>query len=152
MAGFLTVEHTEDCRHTLGEWQDYSVRWLTTSPAALPSLGDGRLTGRYTRIGNTVHLRIELAIGATTSVGTGAWLFTLPATHAGPVTADNPLPIGIAYSNLGHGMAMVGTGDAPCFAIDAGGNFFSNLTPNTWTAGSKFVLIATYEAAPLQRS
>jgi hypothetical protein len=150
LTGFLTVEHSEDGRHTLGEWQTFDVRWLTTSPAALPSIGNGRLTGRYTRIGNTVHLRIDLVIGSTTSVGSGAWLFTLPAPAWPPVLADTPVVIGRARSSLGPGQVMIGVGDAPLFLEDDGGSFFQHNNPGDWAESHKLSLVGTYEAEPIR--
>lgn len=61
-----------------GEWQAYTPAWSATGTA--PSLGDGTLTGRYTQIGKTIHAMLTLAMGSTTTYGTGVYTFTVPVT------------------------------------------------------------------------
>ena len=58
--------------------------WLgaTTNPV----IGNGVLTGSYSRDGNTYTLRINLQVGSTTTLGSGEWSFSLPATPDGTYT------------------------------------------------------------------
>lgn len=63
----------------------YTPTW--TAVSVNPALGNGTITGRYVRIGNTVHVNIRLVIGTTTTLGTGAWFFSLPFT--GDVAIQN---------------------------------------------------------------
>jgi len=60
----------------LGKWAAYTPAW--TQSTTNPTLGDGTLNGRYTRIGDTVFFEIRLTIGSTTTLGTGNFQFTLP--------------------------------------------------------------------------
>lgn len=59
---------------------DYTVAW--TASSGTPSIGNGALSGRYMRIGNYVHVTINLFIGSTTTFGTGSWFFGLPIQTA----------------------------------------------------------------------
>jgi hypothetical protein len=62
-----------------GAWQSYTPSWLgtTTNPA---TTGHTR-TGRYKRIGKTVHVNITITVG-TSGVGSGLYMFTLPFNAA----------------------------------------------------------------------
>jgi len=74
-------------------WTSFTPTW--TSTGTQPSLGNGTLTGRYQRIGNTFHFRIELVAGSTTTYGTGTWTFSLPFT---PTSQGNRVPFpGLAF-------------------------------------------------------
>jgi hypothetical protein len=66
----------------------YAPTWSTTGTA--PALGDGSLSGGYTRLGNLglVFFRIAFAGGTTTTYGTGGWRFTLPDNPAQPTNMD----------------------------------------------------------------
>jgi hypothetical protein len=57
-------------------WSTYTPSW--TSSGTAPSLGNGTLTGRYTKIGRLASAEIVLIFGTTTTPGTGIWNFSLP--------------------------------------------------------------------------
>lgn len=63
-----------------GIWSTYTLAW--TAATTNPAIGDGILEGRYTLIGNTVHVNIYMYAGSTTTFGTGVWSFSLPFTAA----------------------------------------------------------------------
>jgi hypothetical protein len=66
-------------------WTAYTPTW--TAPTTNPVLGNGTLTGQYmVQNGKTVHYRIVLIMGSTTTYGSGMYLLSLPvassvATH-----------------------------------------------------------------------
>jgi hypothetical protein len=64
-----------------------------TSSGTQPTLGDGTLTGMYVRSGAIVTATIELTIGSTTNLGSGALRFSLPMP---PVTSGAALHVGHA--------------------------------------------------------
>lgn len=58
-------------------WDSYSPSVTSTGTAF--SLGNGAIAGQYLRIGKTLAgCRIALQIGSTTTIGTGAYRFSLP--------------------------------------------------------------------------
>lgn len=59
-----------------GVWQTYTTA-LTTGGVAWV-VGNGALVASYTMIGNTVHFRIRLTVGSSSSFTAGAVQFTLP--------------------------------------------------------------------------
>lgn len=54
----------------------YTPSW--TSSGTAPSLGNGIITGVYTRQGRLVTAVVNLGFGASTTPGTGTWRFSLP--------------------------------------------------------------------------
>lgn len=58
-------------------WTAYNPTW--TAVTTNPTLGNGTLVGAYRMIGKTMHFRIVLTVGSTTTLGNGAYMFGLPA-------------------------------------------------------------------------
>lgn len=77
-----TASLTSTVTDIYSAWNTYSVSW--TGETTNPSLGDGTLNGRYKTHGKTVFFFIELVIGTTTTLGTGAWRFSLPVNGYDP--------------------------------------------------------------------
>lgn len=65
----------------------YTPTFATSGTA--PALGNGTLTGTYTREGGRISFTIELTVGSTTTFGTGELRFGVPV---GRVVADVPEP------------------------------------------------------------
>lgn len=59
-------------------WQSWATTW--TGTGGNPTIGNGTLTSVYTQIGKTVHFRIFIVMGSTTTFGSGTWRFTPPVT------------------------------------------------------------------------
>lgn len=73
--------------YQFGKWEDWQPELLAT--VTNPTLGgSGRITGRYTRIGDTVicNFGVRFSSGATT--GSGYWSITLPVTPNEPSIAS----------------------------------------------------------------
>lgn len=63
----------------LGAWTTYTPTWTTSGVA--PAIGNGTIPSRYVRISQRLAVvNINLQAGSTTTFGTGAWSFTLPAS------------------------------------------------------------------------
>jgi len=54
----------------------YTSSW--TSSGTAPSLGNGTLNAYYSRQGSKIKVTVDFTIGSTSTVGTGAWRFSLP--------------------------------------------------------------------------
>jgi hypothetical protein len=63
-----------------GAWYTYTPTWSATTTS--PTLGNGSLTGRWTRIGNTITLQVRIQFGSTTTAGSGSYRFTYPSDLA----------------------------------------------------------------------
>lgn len=64
-----------------GVWLSYTPTWSATGTA--PVLGNGTLSGSYYRKGNMYFVNVQLTLGSTSTTGTGAWHFSLPAAVSG---------------------------------------------------------------------
>jgi hypothetical protein len=62
-------------------WTAYTPVW--TAPTTNPVLGNGTLTGQYmAQNGKTIHYRIVLIMGSTTTYGSGMYLLSLPVASS----------------------------------------------------------------------
>ena len=57
-------------------WTAYTPVWTATTTN--PTIGNGSITGAYAVFGKTVHFRIHIVDGSTTSEGSGNYAVTLP--------------------------------------------------------------------------
>lgn len=123
-------------------WATYPVAWGAASTS--PSLGNGTLTGGYTKVGVLVHVQILFAAGSTTTFGTGRWTFTLPFAAA-ENTCLAAVAIDDSATSRFAGVAWVTTGTG-VFAIapGAGGNGFANTSPFTWAVNDGLLINGTY--------
>ncbi|NEB83976.1 hypothetical protein G3I43_07260 [Streptomyces anulatus] len=65
-------------------WTAYTPTW--TAAVSNPAIGNGLLRGAWMRSGKTISLRIHMVAGSSTTYGSGAWRFALPAP---PFTLDS---------------------------------------------------------------
>ena len=129
-----------------GTWQSYNPVW-TQSDGAVLSVGSGSLTGRYVRIGKTVHANIRLVRAEDSWVGSGLWIFSLP-----PVPARTWNMIGGGFSANRNGN-FYGGAVYPVSGTSVGGivgdlGRVSNTVPvKDHKAGDWYSLQVTYEAS-----
>ena len=129
-------------------WTAYTPSW--TAVTTNPSIGNGTLSGRYVQIGKTVIGTIKLAMGSTTTYGSGAWSFSLPKTSAaqggrygGQWMAED---IGTKiYTGTLFILDNVST--VSIFVRDEAVNYLSNTTTHTWASGDYLFISFIYEAA-----
>lgn len=133
-------------------WTSYSVTW--TSDGTSPTLNNGTLTGYYKLIGKTCFLRVKLVIGSTSSVGTGAWQFTLPFTAASADGVQFPcsmLDNTVAwYAGVVNGTYSGNTTKSAILCTTSGTHAFgavSPTTPFTWGTGDSLMFNGSYEIA-----
>jgi hypothetical protein len=132
-------------------WTAYTPTW--TGATANPAIGNGFLAGAYVKIGKTVHVRINLLAGSTTTFGTGAWSFALPETATTVANysskfiwtaAAHGLDAGTAYR---IGTVGVQSGASVCQIVDTGGSNWQSNVPHTWANTDYVQLEFSYEAA-----
>lgn len=133
-------------------WANWTPVW--TAATTNPVIGNGSIAGRYKQIGKTVICEFFLAVGSSTTFGSGNWAFSLP------VTADTSHLLG---SLSGHTTGLMWVQDASVpqsypgqvvtagttFHI-AGGNstmFFDSADPFTWAVNDNIRGTFIYEAA-----
>lgn len=129
----------------MGEWTSYTPTWSAGTPS--PSVGNGTLAGKYTKIGKTVFFWIRLAIGSTTTLGQPgyAWGFTIPTTpvddyHTGVYRA---LDAGVKW----YGGVVQFTSGGIVYPLRDNGNGFTDNTPMAWNSGDGIYISGQYEEA-----
>lgn len=146
-AGAVLVDNSVEATlidSRLASLKTYTPAW--TAASANPDLGDGSLIGRYFQMGKFVYFTIRLQAGATTTFGTGAWYFSLPAAPAtfGPqvgqarvLDSGNEFRTGVAVT-ISDGTARVQVFiDNETAAVDSS-------RPMSWAAGDELVISGQY--------
>lgn len=120
----------------------YTPVWSATGTAV--SLGNGTITGAYTKVGNMVTVYVVLTMGSTTTYGTGNYHVTLPFT-----VAKTSLGVAQGY-NLGVGNEIFfpyapATGNYVQF-FTSSNTLVGQLVPHTWKSGDQIEFSITFSA------
>jgi len=126
---------------TPGAWTAYTPTWSGT-------LGNGTIVSKYALIGKTVHYRIKVTWGSTTSHAAATQSFSLPVPAHAELVINMPAGIaaGGAASSL-NGIVIFLSNAAFCIMVPGGTTFWSNTIPVTWANTNTMTLAGTYEAA-----
>ncbi len=136
-----------------GNWvsflnQAYTPTW--TGASANPTLGDGTLTGEWSRQGDKISVDVTLTIGSTTTLGTGAWSFSMPVAPY----AFGSYKVGPAWLYNGSGGAttigVANLNPALSAAFLWANGSASNVgpaAPFSWVAGSQLQFHIEYQCA-----
>lgn len=125
-------------------FQTYTPAW--TAASSNPSLGDGTLTGYYTKVGRTVTATVRLAMGSTTTFGSGIWYITLPFAASTSIPQHGSCVMVDSGTNNYLGVVMPlqdGTARAVVFA-NAAANNVGSAVPFTWASGDELRFTITY--------
>lgn len=143
------VKTFDDVRDALNkmDWKPtrvYTPVWTTAGTA--PALGNGTLQGFYSTFLGLVFATIQFTAGSSTTFGTGAWSFSLPAPnglilHAvGGVhlvdsgTTDQPAVVDVASNAL-------------TFNVVSGSGIVTASVPWTWATGDSIRASILYALA-----
>ena len=126
-----------------------------TAETVNPSLGNGTLSGRVIEYGALIVATIDLTIGATTTLGTGGWLFSVPeAARAGSTgrAVGTGLAEDLSATARWSGVVRLATVntcslDVPTGAADGRVSPVGPTLPFAWAAGDLIKMTAIYEAA-----
>lgn len=129
-------------------WTAFAPAWTATGTT--PSVGNGFITGSYSKIGRLCTFRWAIQFGSTTSFGTGTWLLSLPFSPALGLHADTM--VGNVYGfNSGTanytGAAIVGNMSAFSTLMQivssGAGSSWSTSVPSAWNASSSSYIAGT---------
>jgi hypothetical protein len=108
-------------------------------------IGNGTITGSYSRQGNTITFEINFTVGSTTNFGSGALTFTIPQARA----SGNNISPGTAICLKG------GTSYVAAIRVPGNVNFLTlfrdnagqitGTSPVAWGAGDSFVISGSYQ-------
>jgi hypothetical protein len=136
IGNFQTGISTADVGNTYNVAETYTVTW--TAAGSAPSIGNGTLTGSYSRNGNTVVVSISLNIGSTTNLGAGAWSFSLPFTGVNAATVAGSCEGLIPGVKFVAGAVQLTAGNNKVQCVNDGNtnNQFTGTEPGPWGANS----------------
>lgn len=153
-AGLAGASLALDGVDVTGAWQSYTPAW--TASGTNPTLGSGSITGRYMRIGKTVHVSITIAGGSGTTPGTGTYLFGLPFTSAnhgvgyvGAARFTNTSPSTVVYIGqvtLGANSAVMNA-TFPVAATPATASNMTAAVPAATSSTTTLTMSLTYQTA-----
>tara|TARA_R110002049_G_scaffold303044_1_gene497004 strand:+ start:711 stop:2672 length:1962 start_codon:yes stop_codon:yes gene_type:complete len=119
-----------------------------TAETTAPSLGDGTLTGNYTRSGKFTRVDMQLTLGSTTTTGSGDWTFQM-ISQAKPASNDS---IGsalglISTSGFNNGVCLISQGTSNLrFVLGSqpAPGYARNNRPAVWGNGDYLKASITY--------
>lgn len=117
---------------------------VLTSSGTAPSLGNGTVSGRWSRAGAIVTCSVNIAMGSTTNLGTGELRISLPTPHTG-LTIDY---VGIGVADISgttymfHANIPGSVGYVRMFRDGVGS--VTSTSPATFVAGSTLRLQFSY--------
>jgi hypothetical protein len=132
-------------------WTAYTPEW--TAASSNPVINNGTIEGYYKVIGKTCFVRGNIAMGSTTTFGSGEWYVSMPftASHADAILMTATLlDNGTAWYNATVVGARAGFNyKAPIQYQTTGGTAGDvNATgPFTWTTSDRFIWNGSYEIA-----
>jgi hypothetical protein len=145
-SGQIKFPATQNASANANTLDDYEEGTYTPTWGAISSLGDGTVTGRYTKIGRMVHVNATLVVGSTTTFAVASngislpfSLSTVPAFAA--VGNVNALDSG---TNFRSGICYTASSTQIGFLHDTGGGDWSNTNPFTIANGDQFGAYAVY--------
>jgi hypothetical protein len=132
-------------------WTAYTPQW--TAASVNPAIGNGTIEGYYKVIGKTCFVRGNIAMGSTTTFGTGEWYVSMPftASHADAILMTvTLLDNGSNWYNATMAGARAGFNHkAPIQYQNVAGTAGDvNATgPFTWATSDRFIWNGSYEIA-----
>lgn len=146
-AAKLNTEIRDALTGIQASWTPYTPTW--TNSVTNPVIGNGAITGSYTRFGNTVHYRLKILMGSTTTFGTGAsYVMGLPVPSA--IAAGESYGTALltdSSAGLRMGRTSVIAGSSTFYLVDQAGVIVTHVAPFTWAVGDILSAMGTYEAA-----
>lgn len=131
----------------LGVFPQNTDAWLPYTPTWTPgTLGNGTLTGAYMKVGRTVHFRIHLTWGSTTTAPAGVFIFTLPTAAVAVTWVGGARIIDASPSAQYYRHAFVNSGNQIALAAEAASTFVQATVPITFATSDQILISGTYES------
>jgi len=132
-------------------WTAYTPVW--TAASVDPVIGNGTIEGYYKVIGKTCFVRGNIAMGSTTTFGSGEWYVSMPftASHADAILMTAQLlDNSTAWYNATLNGARAGFNYKTAIQYqNTGGtaDSITSTTPFTWTTSDRFLWNGSFEIA-----
>ncbi|MCX5176706.1 hypothetical protein [Streptomyces virginiae] len=135
-----------------GDYTAYTPSW--TAASANPTLGNGTLVARWTRVGSQIQTSGNLTLGSTSSGGTGVWSISLPvAAGATGVTCFGSCDYTVTFTNDYIGLVQVESAATGMLFIvkttssSGSAGQVSSTVPVASSSSSRLYWSVTYESA-----
>lgn len=115
----------------------YQPAWSSSGKA--PRLRNGTLSGKYSRSGNRVDVKIHLEMGSETRFGTGDYSFSLPIAAS---TTSQGVTRAVNGSQVSFGAAQVQGGFVQPFTTS--GLQYASSVPHAWASGDILEITVSY--------
>jgi hypothetical protein len=132
-------------------WTSYTPVW--TAASSNPSIGNGTIEGYYKVIGKTCFVRGNIAMGSTTTFGSGEWYVSMPFTASNAdaiLMTAQLLDNGTAWYNATINGARAGFNYKTAIQYQATGGTANDVNatqPFTWTTSDRFLWNGSFEIA-----
>ena len=123
------------------DWTTYTPSW--TSSGTQPSIGNGTLTGRWRRVGDSMEVEIYHLVGSSTSNGTGNYYWSLPTGY----TMDTAKLPSTSAQRYNFGPAIIHDTGAAIYHATVGYLNTSAIQVFFWGSASTYVSTGTVYAA-----
>ena len=129
----------------VGEWQDYTPTYSNIT------IGNGTVDARYTKIGKTVVVYVQITFGSTTTVDGSVVLVSFPKAIY-DASGVRIVGVGSLHDSgstvylarwMGDGMVVYENTNTSNNSVQWG--LIDATTPMTWATGDEIYLTATYE-------
>lgn len=144
-SGAITDNGTAGQNLVYSKSVSYTPTW--TAASSNPDVGDGNIRGEYSRNGDVVSLSINLTIGASTTLGSGTWRFSLPVkanTESGSVVRGTVFMTDIATTTAIGVCRILDGGTYLEIQIPGGLNFVNASQPWAWASGDTLHISVDY--------
>jgi hypothetical protein len=132
-------------------WTSYTPVW--TAASSNPVIGNGTITGQYKLIGKTCFVRGNIAMGSSTTFGSGEWYVSMPFTASNAdsiLMTANLLDNGTAWYNATINGARAGFNYKTAIQYQAVGGTANDVNatqPFTWANSDRFLWNGSFEIA-----
>ena len=126
---------------------------MWTAASVNPAINNGTIQGYYKLVGKTCFVRGNVAMGSTTTFGTGEWYISMPFTASNAdsiLMSANLLDNTTAWYNATVNGARAGFNYKAPIQYQAVGGTADSITPTapfTWTNSDRFIWNGSYEIA-----
>jgi len=157
----VTTDHIRDgavtnAKITWPAWAAYpsTPTWTSTTN---PVINNGTIVGQYVQLGKTVHFRVKITMGSTTTYGSGGYSIGLPVAHnhgaESAIGRVHMLDSSGPSRYAAYAYTVSANSDTVFLSYTnaaAAQNTSSGITataPFTWASGDILTVTGTYEAA-----
>jgi hypothetical protein len=137
------IDNANNTRNLLDAWRQAYTPAITSGGTA-PSLGNGTITGSFSRSGATTSIVGELTIGSTTTLGTGILSISLPAAMKNDINYAG----GTVYMRIGstiyEGFLQIPVGSSVANLLRDTSGSVTATSPGTFGTGDFIRWSATY--------